>query len=346
LGVAKRLRVFRSAMGLAVTVSTVGCSAPDYVSLGHTGDVLGEAGASTVEAGKPAARSSGLPWPSGVSVWSTAEVSSWESFRGRPTDVIGVITNYETWDGITKPAALLAQFADYTGQLVIAEPFWPNGSGDLATCAKGSYDLHWNDFGSTLVQGGRPTAIVRLAWQFNGSSVEWRDTDKVAWKACFQHVAAAIRATAPAARINWSMTVLGPLHPNGSAFDVYPGDSYVDVVGVDAYDMTPASADQAAWDTYCNGPEGLCEIAAFARSHGRQLGVGQWAVVTCGPFSDRGNDNPFFVEKMHELFVANADILAFENYYNDHNADEFCTSLDSPVEAPLASMRYRELWGK
>jgi Glycosyl hydrolase family 26 len=326
-----------------------GCNAPDYLSLGSMGISIGEAGppGQAEHDGSVGPTSSGLPWPSGVNVWSRAAIVSWESFRGRPTDVVGIIPDYESWDGITKPAALLAEFSDYAGQLVIAEPFWPlQSGGDLGACAQGAYDLHWNDFGTTLVQAGRAGAIVRLAWQFNGNGVEWRDSDKVAWKACFQRVVAAIRATAPAARINWSMSTLGPLHSNGSAFDVYPGDAFVDVIGVDAYDMTPASPDEAAWSKFCDGPEGLCQIATFARQNHKQLGIGQWAVVTCGAYTDRGGDNPFFIQKMHDLFVANQDILAFENYYNDHIPNEFCTSLDSPVEAPLASARYRELWGK
>lgn len=44
--------------------------------------------------------------------------------------------------------------------------------------AEAATDAHWNDFGATLVRAGRPTAIVRLAWQFNGPAVEWKDSDK------------------------------------------------------------------------------------------------------------------------------------------------------------------------
>jgi hypothetical protein len=132
----------------------------------------------------------------------------------------------------------------------------------------------------------------------------------------------------------------------GDAYDVYPGDDVVDVVGIDAFDMTPSSPDETAFAAQCEGPEGICGVADFAREHGKLLGVGQWAVVTCNGFGDPGGDNPFYVEKMHQVFEENSDIVAYESYYNDPNPGEFCTSLFDPIEAPLASARYQELWAR
>jgi hypothetical protein len=259
-----------------------------------------------------------------------------------------MLTDYTTWAGVTRPDDRLDLFRAFRGQLVIGQPLWPQQSGGtLSACAAGDYDAYWRDFGTTLTAHGRQGSILRLAWQFNGNYVEWAATDPVAWVACFRHIVDAVRLNAPSAQIDWSMNAHGSqVPPGGDAFDVYPGDDYVDVVGIDAYDMTPSSPDEAAFTAQCNGPDGICVVADFARRHGKRLGVGQWAVVTCNGFGDRGGDNPFYIEQMHRFFTENADIMGYETYYNDPPPQGFCTSLLDPTNAPLASARYKDLWGQ
>ena len=246
-----------------------------------------------------------------------------------------------------RPDAVLDEFRTFPGVLVIALPLWPiRSEGSLAACAAGDYDDEWRQLGVTLVAHDRQRSTVRLGWQFNGDDVEWSATDPVSWPECFRRVVSSIRENAPEILVDWSMNAHGTSEPpGGDAFDVYPGDDFVDIVGIDTYDMTPSSPDEAAFVAQCEGPDGICVVADFARQHGKLLGVGQWAVVTCNGFGDAGGDNPFYVERMHQLFEENADIMGYETYYNDPNAGEFCTSLHDPVEAPLASTRYRALWG-
>jgi hypothetical protein len=315
------------------------CEAGGYTSLGTN---LGRDGASIA----PTSTLSGLGWPSGTNASDPARLDAWATFRGRPNDVALVLTDYTNWGGITRPDGLFDSFQAFRGVLVIALPFWPLGSGgSLAACAAGDYDAHWVDFGVTLSAHSRGKSIVRLAWQFNGNDVEWSATDPSAWVTCFRRVVSAIRTNAPAALIDWSMNAHGTQAPaGGDTFDVYPGDDFVDVVGIDAFDMTPSSLDEAAFLAQCSGPEGICTVADFARLHGKRLGVGQWCVVTCNGFGDRGGDNPFYIERMHKVFADNSDVMGYETYYNDPNAGEFCTSLLDPMEAPLASERYRGLW--
>jgi beta-mannanase len=132
--------------------------------------------------------------------------------------------------------------------------------------------------------------------------------------------------------------------PDGSAgvWDVYPGDSYVDVVSIDAYDFFPASVTQKIWDTQCNFQSGLCSVIKFAREHRKPFAVPEWGLVRS---SGGGGDNPFFIQKMYEVFAANADILAYEAYYNNAEPDNVRSSLYEPVLNPDSGKRYRELFG-
>ncbi|WP_437972050.1 glycosyl hydrolase [Sorangium sp. So ce260] len=321
----------------------LGCEAGGYSSLGSDGVGLdgSEPGA------QPGGALSGLPWPSGTNAQDLDRIAAWASYRGRPADVALVITDYTSWPGITQPDGVLEGLAGFTGKLVIALPFWPNGvGGSLAACARGEYDDHWRTLGATLVAHDRARSIIRLAWQFNGNDVAWSASDPVAWVSCYRHVVTAVREAAPEALFDWSRSAHGTQNPaSGDASEAYPGDEYVDVIGIDTFDMTPSSPDEAAWTQQCNGPDGLCAVIEFARAHGKRVGVGQWAVVTCNGFGDAGGDNPFFIQKMHDTFAASADVMAYETYYNDPNAGEFCTSLHEPVEAPEASALYQKLWG-
>ena len=208
----------RSLAGAAVVFAfALSCQSGGYTSLG-TNAISSDAADETVPG------DSGLPWPSGTNAGDLATLRAWQAFRGRPNDVALVLTQYESWDGITRPT-ILDVMRPYQGTLVIAQPFWPNTiGGSLSACAAGDYDANWRTFGATLTEKGRQASIIRLAWQFNGDDVEWSATDPVAWLACYRRVVTAIRANVPAARIDWSMNAHGTDEPKGGdTFDVYPG---------------------------------------------------------------------------------------------------------------------------
>jgi hypothetical protein len=86
---------------------------------------------------------------------------------------------------------------------------------------------------------------------------------------------------------------------------------------------------------------GLCRMIDFAREHGKQVGFGEWGVVSCG--EDPGGDNPFFIDKMFETFADNADMLAYEAYFDDTGAD-VCTTIRHDGPNPESAARYLELY--
>ena len=328
------------ALAIGLNASLAACGNGGYTSLGENTEPGGGK--------RPPTILSGLPWPSGANADDLASIDAWASYRGRPNDVALVLTDYTTWEGITRPDAVLQDFQAFPGTLVIALPLWQvQAGGSLGACAAGDYDAHWRELGTTLSAHGRERSIVRLGWQFNGDNVEWSATDPAAFVTCYRRIVSAIRTNAPEALIDWSMEAHGTEAPaGGDAFDVYPGDEFVDVIGIDAFDMTPPSPDEASFLAQCNGPQGICSVAAFARRHGKLLGSGQWCVVTCFAPGDDGGDNPFYVERMQRVFAENADIMAYETYYNDGRGGLFCTSLIDPLIAPRASARYKALWGR
>lgn len=289
-------------------------------------------------AGSPGARS-GLPWRSGIVVGPPSEVAEWEAYRGRPVDVVHAFTERGSWEGIESADWILGFYADSPVALVISQPFWPEGSGgSLGACAGGAYDANWARYGKALTAAGRTDAYTRLAWEFNGDWFEWSSTDVGAWKQCFRRVVAAVRSTAPGARFEWAMNAHGSQTSGGSAWNSYPGNDVVDVVGIDPYDHYPASPTAAAFDAQCNGSEGLCSVIAFARKNGRKVGVGEWGVIGSG-----AGDNPLYIEKMFATFLAGKDVMAYETYFNE---EDYGNALVNPRQNPDSADRYRELFGR
>jgi beta-mannanase len=284
---------------------------------------------------------------SGVSAGTLAQADQWSAFRHRPIDVIVTFADRSNWETITHPwlGAGAGKFAGFAGTWVISQPFFPTSDGNIGSCASGAYNGHWQEFGRWLTGQGRADTIIRLAWEPNGSWFPWSALDEPgSWVGCFRQVVGAIRQTDPQVRIDWTINS----HTDG-AFDVYPGDAYVDIIGIDTFDMWPASTDESSWKTQCNETEGLCSVIKFARAHNKKFSVPEWGLVGkydtgAGAAGQSGGDNPFYIRKMHETFLANADVLSYEAYFNNSDAGNVHSSLTNPTEQPSGAQTYASLW--
>ncbi|MCK9922636.1 beta-mannanase [Frankia sp. AgPm24] len=284
---------------------------------------------------------------SGISAGSLTEVRAWEEFRGSPVDVVVGFSDRSSWETITYPWLGMGpdKFEGFAGTWVISQPFFPTGGGDIASCAVGAYNDHWREFGNWLVGQGRAASIVRPAWEFNGAWFPWSvSKDRKHWVSCFRQVVTSIRATAPQARIDWTFNA-----HNTDAFEYYPGDKYVDIIGVDTYDQWPASGTEAAFNAQCHQATGLCAGIAFARQHGKKFSVPEWGLVGtsdtgAGAVGQAGGDNPVYLEMMYKTMHDNADILAYEAYFNDDLPSNVHSSLINPTTHPKGAARYAELW--
>ncbi|WP_235948718.1 glycosyl hydrolase [Candidatus Frankia alpina] len=293
-------------------------------------------------------------FPTGVAAHSLAQANTWARFRGRPNDVVVMYTDRSSWSSLTDPwmGHSTSTFAGYAGTWVLTQPLFPDSGpekGNLADCAAGNYDAKWQQFGRWLVNMGRGDSFVRLGWEFNGLWFAWAATDPQQWIQCFRNASSAIKATSPKARIDWNLNAHGSTTSVG-AFDLYPGDQYVDVIGVDSYDQYPPSPTYADFDNQCNADAGLCQVITFARTHHKLFSVPEWGVVSqqgtkAGRSGAAGGDNPAYMEKMYETFAHNADILAYEAYFPDAEEGNVRSSLVNPDLNPASAAAYQRLWG-
>ncbi|WP_425343321.1 glycoside hydrolase family 26 protein [Pseudofrankia saprophytica] len=293
-----------------------------------------------------AGKLSGLPWMSGVHPANEMQpYLDFGSWRGRQVDLAHVFTVREQgWDPIVEPSWPVNDFANFPGKLVISQPLYPEGVGNNAECATGAYNDQWKRFGTFLVNHNRGDSIVRIGWEFNGDFMYWHvDADPTNWVKCFQNVATAIRSTDPNIKIDWTFNAHNSPVPNGGTpWPAYPGDEYVDYIGIDPYDMFPPSPDEATFDRQCNDPNGLCYAAKMARDHGKKLSVGEWGVTSCS--GNPGGDNPLYIKKMWETFVANKDVMGYESYYDDPMPGNVCSTILNGGQNPNSAAEYKKLW--
>jgi hypothetical protein len=271
-------------------------------------------------------------WPgpnglSGVNGDPTLDAAHAEAFctaRGRPCGVAHTYTDRSSYTEMTIGTAwTFDNYASFDGPLVVSQGLVPTGGeNDMAGCAAGRFDSNWRNFGTLMNATGRADSVVRLGWEFNESTMPWRGTDPSVYIACFRHAATAIRATDPEVLIDW--TINAHHTPSGLCGGVstncYPGDAYVDIIGIDNYDHYPWSPTKAVFDRTASRPEGLNWLYAFAQTHHKPFSVGEWGVAS-------GHDNPDYITWMHSWFAAHARDLAYEAYFTNCDAGGVQSSL-------------------
>jgi hypothetical protein len=223
-------------------------------------------------------------------------------------------------------------------------PPFPEGSGgSLSSCAAGAYDRHWVEIGNAIKAAGlEHNIIIRMGWEFDGDWYEWSARNPAAFASCWRHVWQAAESVAPGIRWAWNPN-RGPSHTGSPSEATYPGDQYVDTVGLDSYDFYPPATDASGWNEQLNGDHGLNFWLNFAKQHHKSLSIPEWGGVA-GTQSEAGRDNPFYIQKMHAFFAQNAAWIGFEAYF-DTTEGYWRSELMGPnPNLPKDSATYRSLW--
>lgn len=237
-----------------------------------------------------------------------------------------------------------------------------NDGGNIARILNRSDLLHasyvdfWRRLGRELRLSGARAPVVRVGhemnltggYQWSYGNPRFRAPDFVR---LYKLAADAIRSEAPNAVRCWNP---GKRTARGHIDELWPGDAYVDIVGVDFYDNGVGGyvVDDAAWSRLANkvdggGPVGIYAWYQYARARGKPFAVPEWATtdpLASGPPTDR----PVFIRKMHEFFsfaAARGD-LAFESYYNyAFNGSDRHPLYPVVAKHRRASQAYQQLFG-
>jgi hypothetical protein len=281
---------------------------------------------------------SGLPWASGVYVdsWTQSDTTAFGAWRGHKVDVAVTWPVRQHWADFTEPNENYASYAGSPWTMAFGVPPIPeDGTATLADCAAGAYKQQWQTFARTMRSYHLDDSIIRLGWEFNGNWYVW-GADAEGFAGCWRQIVTTVHKIAPKMRFDWTVNRGSAAGlPGDEVLKAYPGDAYVDIVGVDSYDF---------WgdiDSQLNGAYGVNYWLAFAKAHGKRLSIPEWGVY---PGDPNGNgDDAAYIKAMHDFFAHNARDIAYESYF-DESAAYYGGSIFDPVQNPNASDMYRRLW--
>ena len=152
----------------------------------------------------------------------------------RPVEFSGYTgdANWKDYDGCTSWA--MSVWAKTGRRVLWSIAFIPKGA-SLAEAAKGTYNDHWKKIAEQLAtwHPDEPVLYIRTGWEFNGdwfqySSIKHPEEFVAAWK----QFVSTFRSVSDRFRFDWC-----PSGETGHVEEAYPGDDYVDIIGLDLYDQ-------------------------------------------------------------------------------------------------------------
>jgi hypothetical protein len=311
-------------------------------------------------------------------------IDGYSAWLNRTTVWLETFEPMDSWNGVEGGGWLLAPIGKWIQakpgrRLILSVPLlvgpW-KGTGpkiglnagqpvSLAEGATGAYNQYYLALAQRLVANGLGDTILRLGWEFNGGWYTWRahnhEADFIAY---WQQVVKTMRSVPGAANLKfcWNPTI----GVDGTyATKSWPGDEYVDYLGLDVYDQTwlpqiyplPKGAtpdeiekrQKSDWDDNLNSVkhEGLPFWVDFAQKHGNKpLAICEWGLVNG---AHGGGDNVYFIEQMHKFITDPANNVYLFCYFDvdapDGGHKLFTMPTDKPTVFPNSAVRFKELFG-
>ena len=180
------------------------------------------------------------------------------------------------------------------------------------SCAAGDFNNYATQLGQNLVADGLQNTVIRLGAEMNGA---W-ETDYMGattqeqslWATCFDNEVTGFRqAAGEHFLIDWNPNACTQSVPYSN---FYPGNAYVDIMGLDFYDLdcdTPSTA--VNFTQLTNEPYGLASFESFANAQGKAMSFPEW-----GLSATPNGDDPAYIDGIGAA-VANED-FAFEAYFD------------------------------
>jgi outer membrane protein OmpA-like peptidoglycan-associated protein len=237
--------------------------------------------------------------------------------------------------------------APQTRQLVLQVNLIPDSLEDQSdplgweqSCASGQFDSYATELGTNLVAAGLQNSVLRLGAEMNGTwEADFMGTttqEQNLWAACFANEVTSLRqAIGEHFLIDWDVNAGKGGYPFAN---FYPGNSSVDIVGLDLYDVdsnTPNTSQ--TFSTLADEPFGLSDFEAFAAAQGKPMSFPEW-----GLSNSPSGDDPGYIDGMGSS-VAGGD-FAFETYFEGAGT----TSTTLPLGAsttPLSLISYQQWFG-
>ncbi|WP_129338030.1 glycoside hydrolase family 26 protein [Cellulomonas endophytica] len=268
------------------------------------------------------------------------KLAAFETWRGAKAGIATDFLDSTSWTSLTDPWVMNG----WNGkgyQIALAAPMLPaDTTTTIQKGATGAYDAYWKKIATNLVNARQSNAVVRIGWEMNGDWFRWSALkDPVAYTEYWRKIVTAMRSVPGQAFLfEWAPNVGGPTGwDNASA---YPGDAYVDLIGMSLYDQNWGLApEQSAerWAQFVTMKGGLEWSTDFAKAHGKKNSIAEWGLAQrCDGHG--GGDDVYFINQLDAWIDAHD--YYYESYFDRNpNSCEVHTITGGPF--PLAREAYK-----
>jgi hypothetical protein len=212
--------------------------------------------------------------------------------------------------------------------------------GTLAAGATGAYNSYYVTLAQTLVSAGLSNSYLRLGWEFDGGWYPWAATTPAAeasYAAYFQQIVTAMRSV-PGANFQFIW------NPDAGAFAqfgynvalAYPGNSYVNVIGLDAYDQswTVPQTQPNVWNV--TTLPGLIAAHLFAAAENKPIAITEWGETIRSDGHGMGDD-PLYVNNFTAWMKDPVNNVLFESYFSNASSGGTTVITDGQFPNSLAA---------
>jgi len=205
------------------------------------------------------------------------------------------------------------------------------------SCAAGDFDNYATELGQNLVAAGLQNSVIRLGAEMNGpwehDFVGTTTQEQNLWATCFDNEVTGLRAASGSHfLIDWNPNACTEQIPYAN---YYPGNAYVDIMGLDLYDVgcnTPTTA--LSFSDLASESYGLASFEAFAAAQGKSMSFPEWGLE-----STPGGDDPGYVDGIAS--AVNNGNFAFQSYFDDVVGNTIPLS----ASTPLSNSEYQKKFG-
>jgi hypothetical protein len=219
----------------------------------------------------------------------------------------------------------------------------------LAAGATGAYNSYFVTLAQTLVAAGDANAYLRLGWEFDGNWYAWQALTlaaEVNYAIYFQQIVTAMRSVpGQAFQFVWNPDASAFTTSGYSVADAYPGNAYVNYIGLDIYDQSWATPQTPANAWNSTSLPALTAASQFAAAAGKPIAVAEWGIAIRTDGHGLGDD-PLYVNNMIAWMKNPANKVGYASYFDyntlpsggDTNADITGGSFPNSLAAFIADL--------
>jgi hypothetical protein len=339
--------------GLAVTTALAGCSLfDDDTEQSELTEAPTEAPTATSESQAPGV---------GIYLGDDRTLQMWESWFGQSVDYYSIALFRGSWEDYRLenwPVEIDLGSIVSNRQAIITFSMFPRGT-NMEQVAAGDFTDRYRQLASEMIDNGMSDAHLRFGAELNG---DWGPDTAVgrpklfveAWK----KVVTAMRSVSESAfNFVWAPDIWKRQMDPTKA---YPGDEFVDEVGLTFYDKGacypyPAQCTddclrqhrECTWEKLLEGRAedyGLNFWTQFAREHGKSLVFPEYGVMARERATPGGGDNPQFFRYFNNWIQENVDVVGWHSPWSwtagpsyigperGHNSTDYPFFSDASVE--------------